>query len=164
MVLQPLLKDRARSPQFFGPAIERLGFIDLVAAWVSEAEESVRLALKSLVPVGGLQALVLVLLGCLFFAAPTLQALTQVLADPCQGPLLLGLLVQGSQGERQSGLWMHFTLGRPPDPVTTVVLHHQGELLTLELVQPEGPAFKQVAPVACIQAVHRGVQVLAGEL
>ena len=59
---------------------------------------------------------------------------------------------------------MHFTLGRPPDPVTTVVLHHQGELLTLELVQPERPAFKQVAPVACIQAVHRGVQVLAGEL
>ena len=88
MVLQPLLKDRARSPQFFGPAIERLGFIDLVAAWVCEAEQSVRLALKSLVPVGGLQALVLVLLGCLFFASPTLQALTQIFADPCQGCLL----------------------------------------------------------------------------
>ena len=53
MVLQPLLEDRARSPQFFGPAIERLGFIDLVAAWIAEAEESVRLALKGPVPVGG---------------------------------------------------------------------------------------------------------------
>ena len=76
----------------------------------------------------------------------------------------MALLVQGTQGERQSGLWMHFTLGRPPDPVTTVVLHHQGELLTLELVQPEGPAFEQVAPVAYFEAVHRGIPMVDSEL
>ena len=86
------------------------------------------------------------------------------MVDPCQGPLLLALLVQGSQRESQSGLWMHFGSGSSPDPVTTVVLHHEGELFALELLQPERPALKEVGPLAGNQAVHRGVQVVSGEL
>jgi hypothetical protein len=53
-----------------------LGFIHLVSAWVAKAEESIRLALKDPVSVGGLEAMALVIVGSLFFAAPSLQALS----------------------------------------------------------------------------------------
>ena len=95
---------------------------------------------------------------------PTLQMLTQVMVDPCQGPLLKELLVKGTQGERQSGLWMDFTTRSSPDPIAPVVLHHEGELFALELIQPERPALIEMAPLAGIQILHRGVQVVAGEL
>ena len=50
---------------------------------------------------GGLKAMALVIVGGLFFAPPSLQALTQLMADPCQGPLFQALLVKGTQLESE---------------------------------------------------------------
>ena len=101
MMLKPLLKNGARSPQFFGTAVQRLGLIHLISAGIAKAEKSIRLALKRTMSFGGLKAMALVIVGGLFFAPPSLQALTQLMADPCQGPLFQALLVKGTQLESE---------------------------------------------------------------
>ena len=72
-----------------------------ISAEIAKAEKSIRLTLKRTMSFGGLKAMALVIVGGLFFAPPSLQALTQLMADPCQGPLFQALLVKGTQLESE---------------------------------------------------------------
>ena len=88
-----------------------MGFIDLIAAGVANTEESIRLALKGPMAFGGIQAVALVITGGLFFAAPSLQALPQLMANPRQGPLFQALLVKGPQLESERRFWFNLSPG-----------------------------------------------------